>query len=70
MASSAPTASSHAWRKPIGHLGTPGVAYTILVADFLQKAAEGLLGTVPNRVVLIICNTCRWAGRGLKESQS
>ncbi|CAK9026190.1 Putative sodium-coupled neutral amino acid transporter 7 (Solute carrier family 38 member 7) [Durusdinium trenchii] len=34
------------------------VAYTILTADFLQKAAEGLLGTVPNRILLIICNTC------------
>jgi len=34
------------------------VAYTILVADFLQKAAEGLLGVVPNRVMLIACNTC------------
>ena len=42
---------------------TSGVAYTILVADFLQKAAEGLLGVVPNRVMLIACNTCPSARR-------
>lgn len=42
---------------------TWGVAYTILVADFLQKAAEGLLGVVPNRVMLIACNTCPSACR-------
>eukprot|EP00438_Fugacium_kawagutii_P029505 Skav222731 [mRNA] locus=scaffold2390:264087:268988:+ [translate_table: standard] len=34
------------------------VAYTILVSDFLQKAAEGLLGIVPDRVMLIVGNTC------------
>lgn len=51
---------------------TWGVAYTILVADFLQKAAEGLLGVVPNRVMLIACNTCpsacRCANLGLHPS--
>lgn len=34
------------------------VAYTILVADFLQKVAEGLLGKCPNRMFLIASNTC------------
>ncbi|CAJ1433530.1 unnamed protein product, partial [Effrenium voratum] len=33
------------------------VAYTILVADFLHKAMEGM-GMSPSRTVLILCNTC------------